>query len=155
MDDELKRFGVSMENALLEKFDDFIRQHAYTNRSEAIRDLIRKALVEEEWAHGHETVGAVTIVYDHHVPDLGSKLTRLQHDFPGDVVASMHVHLDHHNCMEVIVAKGKANEIKRLSDKLIALRGVLHGSLTGATAGSSFKVGEPHEHVHPHGHSHD
>ncbi len=155
MDDELKRFGVSMESWLLEKFDNYIRDHAYTNRSEAIRDMVRKSMVEEEWAHDAETVGAITIVYNHHVPELSSRLTQLQHDFPGQVIASMHVHLDHDNCMEVIVSQGKARQIKELADRLIALRGVLHGTLTGSTAGSSFnREGKTHGHHHLH-HHHD
>lgn len=156
MEDELKRFGVSMEASLLERFDGYIRDHSYTNRSEAIRDLIRRALVEEEWAHDNETVGAINIVYNHHVPDLSQKLNNIQHDFPGEVVASMHVHLDHDNCMEVIVVCGQANEIKGLADKMIALRGVLHGTITGSTAGSTFKPGDGHHHRHSGpGHSHD
>jgi len=146
MEDELKRFGVSMEASLLDRFDGYIREHAYTNRSEAIRDLIRGALVEEEWAHGRKTVGAINIVYNHHVPELSQKLNNLQHDFPGEVIASMHVHLDHDNCMEVVVARGKAVEIKKLADKMIALKGVLHGTITGSTAGSTFKTGKGHSH---------
>ena len=146
MDDELKRFGVSMEASLLGRFDAYIREHAYTNRSEAFRDLVRKALVEEEWARGRETVGAINIIYNHHVPELSQKLNNLQHDFPGEVIASMHVHLDHDNCMEVIVARGKAVDIKKLADKMIALRGVLHGTITGSTAGSTFKAGKGHKH---------
>jgi len=153
MEDELKRFGVSMDAGLLERFDAYIRDHAYTNRSEAIRDLIRKGLVEEEWAHDHKTVGAITLVFNHHVPELSQKLNNLQHDFPGEVIATLHVHLDHDNCMEVIVARGKAREIKKLADKMIAIRGVLHGTITGSTSGTPFRAG--HEHEHPHPHSHD
>lgn len=148
MEEELKRFGVSMESGLLDRFDGYIRDHAYTNRSEAIRDLIRRALVAEEWAHDRETVGAITIVYNHEVPGLSKKLNRLQHDFPGQVVASLHVHLDHHNCMEVIVARGQAHEIKALADRVTASRGVLHGTLTGSTVGAHFKGGDKHEHHH-------
>lgn len=155
MDEELKRFGVSMESWLLEKFDAYIRDHAYTNRSEAIRDMVRRVLVEEEWAHDAETVGAINIVYNHHVPELTSKLNQLQHDFPGQVISSMHVHLDHDNCMEVIVSRGKARQIKELSDRLISLRGVLHGTLTGSTAGTSFKKDGESKGYHSHPHRHD
>ncbi len=153
MDEELKRFGVSMDAALLERFDRYIRDHGYTNRSEAIRDLIRRALVDEEWAEDRETVGAINIVYDHHVPDLSRKLNDYQHQFEGNVISSMHVHLDHDNCMEVIVAKGKANQIKALADKMTASRGVLHGKLIGSTVGTTFKRNQG-EHSHPHTHSH-
>jgi len=149
MPDEIKRFGVSMEPGLLRLFDRFIADHAYTNRSEAIRDLIRRALVQEEWSHDRETVGAITLVYDHHVPELSRKLNQLQHDFPGAVIASLHVHLDPGHCMEVIVARGRAHEIKALADRLTALRGVLHGTLTGSTAGAP-GGGRHHEHPHPH-----
>ena len=152
MSEELKRFGVSMDSALLERFDVYIADHAYTNRSEAIRDLIRRALVEEEWNHDKETVGAINIVYDHHVPELSMKLNKHQHDFEGEVIASMHVHLDHDNCMETIIARGRAMDIKKLADKLIAARGVLHGTLTGSTLTSEFKDAERRHH-HPHGHS--
>lgn len=159
MTEEIKRFGVSMEAGLLERFDEHIRAHSYTNRSEAIRDLVRRALVEEEWALDRETVGAITIVYNHEIPDLTKKLNRLQHDFPGQVMASLHVHLDHHNCMEVIVARGKAHQIKTLADRLIAYRGVLHGTLTGSTVGSHFSSppdshAETTHHHHPPGGGH-
>lgn len=133
-EEKLSRFGVSMEASLLEQFDEFCRGHSYSNRSEAIRDLIRKAMVEEEWKENRETVAALTLVYDHHVPGLTEKLTGLQHDFPGQVAAALHVHLGHHACMEVIVTRGKAFEIKAFADRLIALRGVKHGALTGTTA---------------------
>jgi CopG family nickel-responsive transcriptional regulator len=133
-DEKLSRFGISMEESLLAQFDRYCRQHSYSNRSEAIRDLIRKALIEEEWQQNRETVAALTLVYDHHVPGLTEKLTRFQHDFPGQVIATLHVHLGHHACLETIVARGKALELKALADRLIALRGVKHGALTGTTA---------------------
>jgi len=129
----LTRFGVSMEEGLLKDFDAYCRRHKYGNRSEALRDLIRKALIAEEWKDNKETAAALTLVYDHHTPGLTEKLTQYQHDFPGKVVATMHVHLGHHACLEVIVTRGKANEIKELADRLIALRGVKHGALTGTT----------------------
>lgn len=148
MVEKLKRFGVSMESSLLDRFDGYIRDHSYTNRSEAIRDLIRRALVDEEWAEDKETVGAVTIVYDHHVPELAMKINHLQHEFPGEVISALHVHLDHQTCMEIIVARGKALEIKALSDNLAALRGVVHGTLTGSTVGGTFKSNKRHHHPH-------
>ena len=129
----VKRFGVSMEADLLERFDRFLKKHKYKNRSEAIRDLIRKALIEEEWDHNRETVGAITLIYDHHIPGLTQKLNHLQHNFSGKVITSMHIHLDHRHCLEVVVARGKAREVKALADSLIALRGVKYGTLTGAT----------------------
>ncbi len=131
--ESLKRFGVSMEDELLRKFDQYLEQHKYRNRSEALRDLVRKSLVVEEWDHNRETVGAITLIYDHHTPGLSQKLNSLQHDFSGQVIASTHVHLDHHHCLEVIVARGKARKLKELADRLTAQRGVKYGSLTGAT----------------------
>ena len=122
-----------MEAELLERFDRFLKKHKYKNRSEGIRDLIRKALIEEEWDHNRETVGAITLIYDHHIPGLTQKLNHLQHGFSGKVITSMHIHLDHRHCLEVVVARGKAREVKALADSLIALRGVKYGTLTGAT----------------------
>jgi len=135
--DQLKRFGVSMEEKLLEIFDQYLVKHKYKNRSEAIRDLIRKSLIEEEWDHNRETVGAIILIYDHHTPGLSHRLNHLQHDFSGEVIASTHIHLDHNHCLEVIVARGKARLLKELSDSLIALRGVKYGTLTGATTAKS------------------
>jgi len=134
-EEKLSRFGVSMEESLLRGFDYYCGRHSYDNRSEAIRDLIRKALVEEEWKENRETVAALTLLYDHHVPGLTEKLNRFQHDFPGQVIAALHVHLGPHACLEVIVTRGKARQIKALADRLIAQRGVKHGALTGTTAG--------------------
>lgn len=133
--EKLKRFGVSMEQELLQMFDEFLKKHKYQNRSEAIRDMIRKSLVTEEWDHNRDTVGAITIIYDHHTHGLAHKLNSIQHDFEGKVITSLHIHLDHHNCLEVIVARGKARLVKDLADSLIAERGVKYGTLTGATTG--------------------
>lgn len=130
---ELSRFGVSMEPELLMIFDSYLKKHKYQNRSEAIRDLIRKSLIEEEWDHNRETVGAIILIYDHHTPGLSQRLNNIQHDFTGKVITTMHIHLDHHNCLEVIVTRGKAKLLKALANDLIAQRGVKYGTLTGAT----------------------
>jgi len=127
-----------MDAHLLKKLDGYCKEHHYSNRSEAIRDFVRKALVQEEWDHNKETVGALTIIYDHHLPQLSQKINELQHDFHGKVISSLHVHLDHDTCMEVIVMRARARKIKDLSDSLTALRGVKYGSLTGSTIGRSF-----------------
>lgn len=132
----LTRFGVSIETNLLERFDRLIKEKSYKNRSEAIRDLIRDHLVQEEWKLGvKETVGTITLVYNHHTRELADSLTHLQHDHYESVISSMHVHMDEHNCLEVLVVKGKANQIKRIADKLIGTRGVKHGKLTLTTQG--------------------
>lgn len=129
----LVRFGVSLDHNLLDAFDRHIGRRKYTNRSEALRDLIRDDLVGQEWDRNKETVGTITFVYDHHVRDLTRKLTRIQHDFRGHVLAGMHVHLDHDHCLEVLVVKGKGGEIRKVADALVSLKGVKHGKLTMTT----------------------
>ncbi len=132
---ELMRFGVSLEKDLLDKFDRIIRIENYSNRSEAIRDLIREKLVRKEWKGKAEVAGAVILVYDHHKRDLLNSLVDIQHDFHHLIIANQHVHLDHHNCLEIIVVKGKPGEIEKLAHKLKSAKGVKHGQLTAATTG--------------------
>jgi CopG family nickel-responsive transcriptional regulator len=133
---DLTRFGISIDDRLLKRFDALIADKGYGNRSEAIRDLIRGALVEEQWAREDtETVGTVTLVYDHHTRDLSDKLTEQQHSHHDAIVSALHVHLDAHNCLEVVVVKGKAREVKRLADELIGTKGVKHGKLVTSTTG--------------------
>jgi CopG family nickel-responsive transcriptional regulator len=152
---ELVRFGVSMEEDLLQQFDKQIEKKGYASRSEAIRDLIRDHMVEEEWAADEETVGTITIVYDHHTRDLSGNLTHLQHSFPGDIKSVLHIHLDHHNCLEVLVVQGKGQVLRAFADQLVATRGVKHGKLTMTTTGQSVpsKQGQhDHHDAHPHHH---
>jgi len=133
---ETVRFGISIDSGLLERFDRVVEEKGYVNRSEAIRDLIRDALVEQAWEAGdEETVGTVTLVYDHHVHDLSEKLTEYQHDHHERIISTLHVHLDHHNCLEVLVIKGTARSVKRLADALIGVKGVKHGKLVMTTTG--------------------
>jgi len=133
---DLVRFGISIDERLLTRFDDLIANKGYVNRSEAIRDLIRSALVEEQWSRGdEETVGTVTLVYDHHTRDLADKLTEQQHSHHDAIVSALHVHLDAHHCLEVVVVKGKGNDVKRLADELIGTKGVKHGKLVTTTTG--------------------
>ena len=130
------RFGVSMENGLLEEFDRWVGKHDWANRSEAIRDLVRDRLVAEEWAAGDlPVVASLTFVYDHHVLDLQERLTRKQHKRDGLVLSAMHVHLDHDNCMEVLVMRGAARDIEALADWILGTRGVKHGRLVRSSAG--------------------
>jgi CopG family transcriptional regulator, nickel-responsive regulator len=131
----LVRFGVSLEKNLLEKWDSLLNAKGYSNRSEALRDLIRGELVKKEWASGGEVVGAVTLVYDHHKRELVNKLTDLQHDFGGFIFASQHIHIDHHNCMEIIAVKGTPNKVEELADKMKGVKGVKYGALSMATTG--------------------
>ena len=133
---ELCRIGVAINDDLLEKFDKLIGKRGYTNRSEAFRDLIRNELVEEVWEASDAVVfGTVTLVYDHHVRLLTEKLTDLQHQFHSSILSSMHVHLDHDNCLEVILVKGKAPVVQKLANALIAIKGVKHGRFTATTSG--------------------
>jgi len=135
----LTRFGVSIQTRLLEQFDQLIAQKGYVNRSEAIRDLIRGELVDVAAAHDEgEMVGTVTFVYNHHVRQLTDILTEFQHQNYGAVIASLHVHLDAENCLEVLVVRAKIGEIRSIAAKPIATKGVKHGSLTLTTAASDF-----------------
>ncbi|MCS6896750.1 MAG: nickel-responsive transcriptional regulator NikR [Nitrospira sp.] len=131
----LVRFGVSLDGRLLDAFDRRIRARGYTNRSEALRDLIRDDLVGQEWDHDQETVGTVTFVYDHHVRDLTRKLTDIQHEHQEHIVSGMHVHLDQDCCLEVLVVRGRGADIKKVADALISVKGVKHGKLTMTTTG--------------------
>lgn len=132
---EIVRFGVSLEKELLEKFDRLIKEKKYPNRSEAIRDLIRENLVKREWAEGKEVAGAITLVFDHHKRELVNTLTDIQHDFHQLIISSQHIHLDHDNCLEIIVVRGKPIEVRGLADKLRVTKGVKYGSLSIATTG--------------------
>jgi CopG family transcriptional regulator, nickel-responsive regulator len=134
------RFGVSIDESLLQQFDELIRDKGYRNRSEAVRDLMRDALVEREWAQDdEETVGTVTLVYDHHTRDLSDKLTDHQHSHHHAIISVLHVHLDAHNCLEVAVVRGTAHEVRRLADELIGTKGVKHGKLVTTTTGKDLK----------------
>ena len=132
---ELARFSVSIDSELLEKFDKLISSKGYRNRSEAIRDLVRDYLVENEWKQDVETMGAVTIVYNHHKRELSESLIALQHDHHSSIISSTHIHIDEHNCMEVVIVKGKGSIVREIADKLISTKGVKHGKLTMTTTG--------------------
>ena len=129
----LIRTGISLEKELLAKFDRVIGRKGYGNRSEAIRDLIRDCVVEEDVEMNRTAVGTLTLVYDHHKPGLATRLIALQHDTQGQVLAATHVHLDHHNCLEVIIMKGHSLDMKRFADKILSLRGVKHGKFVLTT----------------------
>ena len=130
------RFGVSIDEHLLANFDRLIEVKRYSNRSEAIRDLIRDALVEARLEHGDMLmIGTVTLVYNHHVRDLAEKLTEQQHLHNEQIISALHVHLDAHNCLEVLVVRGTAREIKMITDELLGVKGVKHGKLVMTAAG--------------------
>lgn len=133
---ETIRFGVSLDSDLLEKFDALCEERCYQTRSEAIRDLIRNALVQKEWENpGKEMVGTLTLVYDHHQSDLAQKITEIQHAALDVIVTSLHIHLDHHNCLEVLILRGPGESIKATAERLMSTKGVKHGKVSLATTG--------------------
>lgn len=146
---QLSRTGVSLEEDLLKEFDQLIARRGYQNRSEAIRDLIREALLSEIIHSNQPVVGTLTLVYDHHVPNLSEKLTAAQHSAGAMVLAATHVHLDQHYCLEVIIMKGRAQEIQKIADRMLALRGVDLGKLVLTNSGKAIK-GATHTHSHSH-----
>jgi CopG family nickel-responsive transcriptional regulator len=131
----LSRFSVSLDSALLARFDKQLEKRGCPTRSKAIADLIRESLICEQWKDGDEVAAAIILVYDHHKRELSSRLTHVQHDDHHLISCSQHVHLDHDNCLEVIVARGKAKDIHRLHQKLKATKGVKFASLAGASIG--------------------
>jgi len=133
---EVVRFGVSLERELLQKFDARNRRKGYSNRSEAIRDLVRQCLVEEEWSKREgETLAVVSIVYDHDKVTLARTLAQTQHKRHRLIIATTHVHLDEHNCLEVLILRGKASQVKQLGEEIVAKRGVKHGRFFMTTTG--------------------
>ncbi|MGM0366269.1 MAG: nickel-responsive transcriptional regulator NikR [Actinomycetota bacterium] len=134
--ERIKRFGVSMEERLLVKFNQYLDKSNYKNRSEAIRDLVRKELVKEEWLQSDDVVaGAIIMVYDHHQKELMDNLVHLQHHHQGIIISSQHIHLDKRMCLEVIIVKGTIGEVYDLESKLKSAKGVKHASLAKSTLG--------------------
>ncbi len=151
---KLIRFGISMEDDLLHQFDRLIAHKGYTNRSEAVRDIVRDKLVEEsiETEHGN-VFGALVFIYDHHKQELEKLLSNLQHDYFHNIISTSHVHVDHDHCLEVVLLKGKAKILKNIAEKLLSFKGVEHGRLTLTTAlqpaahlQHSPVSGKPHKH---------
>ena len=133
---DLARVGVAIDADLLEKFDEQIERRGYANRSEAVRDLIRDSLIRENVSTPDaEVVGTLTLVYDHHVRQLADRLNEFQHDHHKEIISTLHVHLDHHNCLEVIVLRGQCSNVQRIADGLISLKGISHGQLALSAAG--------------------
>ncbi|HBW46987.1 TPA: nickel-responsive transcriptional regulator NikR [bacterium] len=131
------RFGISLSSDLSKRFDVRLRKKGYSNRSEAIRDLIRQDLVLEEWLEGSDVAGAITLIYDHHKRELLNKITDIQHDFQKIIVSAQHIHLDHRNCLEIIAVKGDSAKVNKLANMLKAINGVKHSTLSMSTTGRS------------------
>ena len=134
---KLVRFGVSMEEGLLARFDALIRELGYSNRSEAIRDLVRERLVRHEWEAGEEVVGVIVLLYEHHKRELPDALIDLQHRHHRLVIATMHVHLDADNCLEILAVRGPGPDLQRLAEHLRSLKGVKHGQLAVTSTGKT------------------
>lgn len=143
MTDRLVRFGVAMEGSLLEEFDQLVEARSST-RSEALRDLARAAIARSQVRRGVEAVGTLTLIYDHHVRDLTEKLTELQHDLGDRIRSTLHIHLDHEHCLEIIVMQGRSDELQTVADRILALKGVLHGAIEVYAHSSA------HAHHHEH-----
>ena len=134
----LQRFGVSIDNKLLSQFDRIIKEKGYNNRSEAIRDLMRDYLVEEEWRNEKGiAVGTITLIYNHHLREMADKLMDLQHQYHENIISVLHVHLDEHNCLEVLVVKGEKTDIHTIAGRLGSTKGVKHCKLVTTTAGQN------------------
>ena len=133
------RFGVSLDRELLEKFDRLSQKKNYTCRSEALRDLIRRELVQKQWESGDEIAGAVTLVYNHHKRELVNKLMDIQHDFGETIISTQHIHLDHNNCLEIIAVKGSPQKARKLTNSLASVKGVKHATLNMSTTGKEIQ----------------
>lgn len=136
---KLIRFGVSMDKALVDRFDRIIEGEGYGNRSEAIRDLIRQRLVEEQWEEEEEVCGGILLVYDHHKHHLTEKITEIQHRFYKLVISTQHIHMDHDNCMEIISVRGRAKELHKFFNKLRATTGIKQCNIIRASVGDKIK----------------
>ncbi len=132
-DSSLKRFSVSMEGGLLRKFDRLVTQRGYSNRSEAIRDLVREAIIEQSWETDDQLIaGTILLFYNHHQRNLLEEMTMIQHEKHDLILATTHFHLTHESCLELIVVQGKVRDIRELSDKLTSIKGVDYGNFTVA-----------------------
>jgi CopG family nickel-responsive transcriptional regulator len=135
---KVERFSVSIEAELLKLLDEYRRERGYATRSDAIRGLVRKELVEKQWEDPKaEAVGVITLVYDHHRGDLPDRLTELQHKHHKEIVSTTHIHMDRHNCLEVIIVRGKAGRIRKIANRLTAAKGVKHGRFITTTTGGT------------------
>lgn len=133
---KVTRFTVSLDDGLLDRFDEQIRKEGYPTRSKAIADLIGNALVKQEWDSGKEVAAAIVLVYDHHKRGLSTKLTHIQHDYHHLIVSSQHIHLDHNHCLEIVVVRGNPREVRELAGKLKGTKGVKFTSLAAASTGT-------------------
>ena len=132
---EIKRFGVSLNKEVLNNFDRLILKTGYSTRSKAIEDLIRDALVKHEWEKGKNVAGIISVIYDHHKRGVVSAMIDIEHEFPNMIISSLHIHLDHDNCLEIIVTKGSTKNIRKLKNAVKTIKGVKHCSLSITSTG--------------------
>jgi len=125
----ITRFGVSLDEEVLKAFDQYVSENNFANRSQAIKKLFENSLVEKKWRNNQLVAGAVVMLYDHHKGDITSRLNDLQHDYFEVILSTQHFHLNHDNCLEIIAVKGTANILTELADKLIGMKGIIHGKL--------------------------
>ena len=130
----LARFGVSLDKDLLKALDEFVIENSLPNRSQAIRHLVEKNIVEKKWHCNQIVAGAIVMLYDHHKGDVTTKSNDIQHEYFDVILSSQHFHLSHDNCLEIIAVKGTADRLTRLSDKLIGIKGIIHGKLVMSRA---------------------
>lgn len=152
---DLVRFGVSAEDELIESFDRLSEQKGYSNRSEALRDLMRDALVQarlEKHPDSAVVLGSLTLVYDHHAREISERMGEIQHERHGLVVSVLHVHISHDDCMEIIALRGKSNEIREMANALLSLKGVKHGKLFLTLPSHEIAGPGASNHSHPHSH---
>jgi CopG family nickel-responsive transcriptional regulator len=135
--EKVARVGVSIERELLAKLDEFVHHHQYPSRSRAIRDLVRRALVEEEWDAGEEAVAAVVLLFDHHSREISERLREAQHEAKAEVLSNLHHHLSHERCLEIVTLRGSRGAIMTTADRLRSTRGVLHSGLVVSSTGKS------------------
>jgi CopG family nickel-responsive transcriptional regulator len=136
---DLVRLSLSLDRALLDRLQDMIAESGYTNRSEFVRDLLRDQIVQRQWELNEEAIGTITVLYDHHARMLSEKLTDLQHDHHENVMATMHVHLDEHLCVETVLVRGPAEQLRRLANAIRQQRGVLHATLSTSSTGRTLR----------------
>jgi CopG family nickel-responsive transcriptional regulator len=141
---------VAVERPLLEAFDEHLARRGYENRSEALRDLVRAELARDAWDRGEQAIATISIIYDHHVRELTERLVEIQHEYGDRVISATHVHLDHDHCLEVVLAKGPANVLKRLADRLIGAKGVVSGEVAGMSIVGKRKGVARERHAHGH-----
>lgn len=152
--DGATRFSVSLPSELARELDAMTREKGYSNRSLALSDMIRAQLVEHRQSLGGQIAGTITLLFDHHKPRLQGLLTDLQHEHTNLIVSTLHVHLDHDNCLEVLVVRGDSAKVRALSDSLIGAKGVKHGRLTVTAAGAQIPA-QPKVQTQSHPHSHE